>query len=1005
MENLPFIPYSPTTGSWDPDIYGNHRAVVEVTDPEATDIVGVRIPWRRRDDRPQAKGLLLYSRRGTAVHDYTVVESNNGFGDIVFYPCDGVGFYFVYFMPYEGTVKKPYPVVNYRAPDLAETPWRRRHTGQTLTSVPEARFVALESIDEFNRFTEMELTATPSEVERLYQAHTDRPFLVFAEPRTSPIRMLDRLPYAWATDGPSATLEQTARVGEYFVFQLGVHANHGELGNIEVSFGPLADSAGGRVVRGAAACCFNTNGVAWDGTHFTKSVSVEAGAVQPLWCGIEIPADIDPGTYKMEIAVRAEIPEAAEQRVKLTLEVEGPAIPRHGDDEPWRLSRLRWLNSTLGTEDSVVPPFTPVRRDEHVLHVLGREIALGASGFPQQITSRFTDDVQSVEGDPLGILAGPIALSVTESGSASPEPNSEEPELGVTEPVRFTEEGESFVRWESSCRRGGLDFRVAGLLDFDGTIEYQVEVSTNDESVNAEVAMDVPFRSDTAQLMTGLGRKGGTVPDSFDWRWDRQFNQDSVWVGAVNGGLQLSLKDDGYSRPLNTNFYQLKPLVMPRSWANDGNGTIAMRRRGDRYLLRCSSGPLTVSAGTPLRFDFRLAVTPFKPIDTARHFATRYYHAYVPHQDVLDAGANTINIHHASEINPYINYPFLRSDILGRYIAEAHERDLAVKLYYTVRELTTRAPELFALKSLGDEVFVDGPGGGHAWLQEHFKDHYIAAWYALAVRDTSVIDGILSRRHNFYVEGMNWLAENLSIDGVYIDDLGFGREIMKRVRRVLHRHRPQPMIDLHSANQYNERDGFASSTNLYLEHFAYLDRLWFGEYFDYNAPPDYWLVEMSGIPFGLMSEMLQDGGNPWRGMVFGMTGRMPRVETNVALWRFWDEHGLPESRMIGWWSQSSPAQVSNPQILATVYRGEREAVVAVAAWGTDTAEGTLTIDWEKLGADPQGATIDAPPIDGLQEAVAKAPVTIVDNSSVRMSEHPLRIDPGKGILFVLRYGS
>ena len=71
------------------------------------------------------------------------------------------------------------------------------------------------------------------------------------------------------------------------------------------------------------------------------------------------------------------------------------------------------------------------------------------------------------------------------------------------------------------------------------------------------------------------------------------------------------------------------------------------------------------------------------------------------------------------------------------------------------------------------------------------------------------------------------------------------------------------------------RDGFASSANLYLEHFPYLNRLWFGEYFDYNSAPDYWLTEISGIPFGLMGEMLQDGGNPWRGMVFGMTGRLP----------------------------------------------------------------------------------------------------------------------------------
>ena len=45
---------------------------------------------------------------------------------------------------------------------------------------------------------------------------------------------------------------------------------------------------------------------------------------------------------------------------------------------------------------------------------------------------------------------------------------------------------------------------------------------------------------------------------------------------------------------------------------------------------------------------------------------------------------------------------------------------------------------------------------GHAWLQEHLEEDYIAAWFAKEIRDTSVINGVLSRWHNFYVEGMDW---------------------------------------------------------------------------------------------------------------------------------------------------------------------------------------------------------------------------------------------------------
>jgi len=38
------------------------------------------------------------------------------------------------------------------------------------------------------------------------------------------------------------------------------------------------------------------------------------------------------------------------------------------------------------------------------------------------------------------------------------------------------------------------------------------------------------------------------------------------------------------------------------------------------------------------------------------------------------------------------------------YIDEAHRMGMKVKIYYTVRELSNFAPELFALRSLGDEI-------------------------------------------------------------------------------------------------------------------------------------------------------------------------------------------------------------------------------------------------------------------------------------------------------------
>jgi len=257
------------------------------------------------------------------------------------------------------------------------------------------------------------------------------------------------------------------------------------------------------------------------------------------------------------------------------------------------------------------------------------------------------------------------------------------------------------------------------------------------------------------------------------------------------------------------------------------------------------------------------------------------------------------------------------------------------------------------------------------------------------LKDAALINSGTSRWHNYYLEGLDWLVKNVGIDGIYIDDVAFDRTVMKRVRKILDNGRPEALIDLHSANQFNVRDGFANSANLYLEHFPFLDRLWFGEYFDYDSPPDFWLIEVSGIPFGLMSEMLQDGGNPWRGMLYGMTGRMPRTRDAQALWHLWDEFGIEESEMIGYWTPSCPAKVNHPDLRATVYKRAGQALIIVASWADEPVEVKLELNWDELGIESAGARLVAPDALHLQEA-----------QELEL-DAPIRVEPRKGRFLVV----
>jgi hypothetical protein len=122
-----------------------------------------------------------------------------------------------------------------------------------------------------------------------------------------------------------------------------------------------------------------------------------------------------------------------------------------------------------------------------------------------------------------------------------------------------------------------------------------------------------------------------------------------------------------------------------------------------------------------------------------------------------------------------------------------------------------------------------------------------------------------------------------------------------------------------------------------------------------------------------MGEMLQDGGNPWRGMVFGMTNRLPWAGDPRPVWRAWDEFGIADARMLGWWSARAPVRTGRADVLATTYAKKGSALIAVASWAADTAAVRLQVDWKALGLDPKTARLRAPAIAGFQPERSFAP--------------------------------
>lgn len=947
-------------GIWNADSLGNHRVIVSVDKP--ADAVLATIDWRRRDLNPEAKNLIVVDaatgERITNVCRFTIDREQ---GEVVFQPQTVPGEYYIYYLKNVMSGSPYYPTVNYPAfENTASADWVKKNklSGKKAPALPAAKVVQFQAINELNSFYPMEVIATSNETARLLKEHPGEKYILFTEDRKFPIRMTTDIPYKWIADNRHDFFNGQADKGEYYVFQLGVWAARSNVENLHVDFSALTNKATGEQIPASSFTCFNTEGTDVTGTDFEKNCSVDKGKVQALWVGTQLPEHLSAGTYQGTVTVSAA--NAESKTVQVSLNVSENVIANHGDNEPWRHSRLRWLNSQIGFDDEVIAPYTPLVMKDKTISCLGREIKLSDLGLPEHITSYFKETMTGIGTNGRSVLAAPMELAA---------------DGGAWENLNFeiTKHKQGAIAWKALNQNSRFLMDLEGEMESDGNIAYKVTLVAREDASVEDVALRTHLASGVGRYMMGLGEKGGYCPNDLRWKWDVEKNQDAVWVGDVNAGIQIRLYDNKYERPLNTNFYHQKPLHMPVSWCNAGNGGIDIHNAADGTRINAYSGKRSVKKGDRLYYYFNLALTPFRPIDTDKQWRERYHHNYEFLDGIQKRGANVINIHHANAINPFINYPFLRTKEMKAYIDGAHARDMKVKIYNTVRELSNSCVEMFALRSLGNEIFSEGPGGGFSWLQEHLDQNYIGAWFVPGLKDAAIVNSGISRWHNYYLEGLDWLMKNVGIDGLYIDDLAFDRMTMKRIRKVMNRTNPGAMIDLHSANQYNPKDGFANSANLYLEHFPYLDRLWFGEYFNYDFPPEFWLVEVSGIPYGLMGEMLEGGGNPWRGMLYGMTGRSPRVD-NGPLWKLWDSFGMQNSEMIGYWVKDNPVKTGSEKTLATVYShmGDK-ALISLATWEDTDAKVKLSIDWAKLGLDPSKVTLHAPAIENFQQETTWKP--------------------------------
>lgn len=744
--------------------------------------------------------IVRSAKTGLEVRNVIIVNAttNNEAGTIVFEPIYGPGEYHAYYLPHSSrdaasrgefwTVETIYTPYNASAADVT---WAHQALA-TIKSLPQADFIELEPRVEFHRSTDMELIATTAEVAALKAnlPASQQRIVVFPEDRTNPLRLTnvtDLLPMRWAQNGPpNQTFSGSARRGEWYAFQLGVWAVAGPVQIQSAEF--HSDS-----LPTSAFTCINLGGIDETGAVLTNTVYLAAGQLNSLWCGVQIPLDAKASsTVKATVTLSfgpSEKP--ADVAVSIQITPDEPLYD-HGDADVWRMSRLRWLDSTIGSDNSEVP--TPYLKINHtvsndgaplVVRILGRTVDVESTGLPASISAA------KFGGRLANLLNAPMELRLVDSSTAPEEASRSDDRTGV----QITESSNSKLSWSArSSQAGGCVLTVNGSLWFDGYGIYSMTVSApagKDISLE-DVQLRLHLNESIAKFMMGFGRSGGAINGGFgglplNWKWGDGPYQ--IWAGNTDAGMRFKLTgpEVGWAAPSYS--YSSTPPV----WENGGKGGANITQGNETVEIVAFTGPISVNASRSITLYFEMLLTPVKPLNRGvdhPHWSQRHYQvgygangsAFATPAEVARTGATVANLHQGigagsvawpghtdideGLLNPFINYPFEPSSVqlMSDWVREAAELNVRTKFYYTVRELSNHCAELWALRSLGTEILAGGKHdnrgtqSGTSWLIEHLVDDYSHCWQNPLTNgefDSAVCDTGVSRWTNFYIEGLN----------------------------------------------------------------------------------------------------------------------------------------------------------------------------------------------------------------------------------------------------------
>lgn len=99
--------------------------------------------------------------------------------------------------------------------------------------------------------------------------------------------------------------------------------------------------------------------------------------------------------------------------------------------------------------------------------------------------------------------------------------------------------------------------------------------------------------------------------------------------------------------------------------------------------------------------------------------------------------------------------------------------------------------------------------------------------------------------------------------------------------------------------------------------------------------------------------------------------------------------GIESMGMSGYWDRECPVRTDQKDVLATVYRGHRRALIAIASWAPKPVDVGLSINYQSLQIDSARAVFSIPAVEDFQ------------GSRRLQAGERIRVEPGKGWMILV----